>query len=49
MPIKEPLLRHRLQAIREARKNRPKKKLIKLKPPRYDDVYYQGVKWLDSQ
>lgn len=34
--------------LKELRKRlKKRRKLIKPKPPRYDDIYYAGVRWLD--
>jgi len=54
--IKKEEVRKRLQARLKARKERQKiceacpnfSKPIKYTPPRYDEVYYRGVEWLDS-
>ena len=48
---KKKKFKERMRELRERHKNRQKKdnKLINpVKTPRYDDVYYEGVAWLDS-
>jgi hypothetical protein len=40
-------LKERMQELREKIKNRPKKRMITPPPPRYDDVYFEGMRWLD--
>jgi hypothetical protein len=34
--------------IKLAEKNLQKQQIALSKPPRYDDVFFEGVKWLDS-
>lgn len=43
--IKESIKRHFRHKIRFKNKY---KKAIKITPPRYDEVYYKGVEWLNS-
>jgi hypothetical protein len=34
--------------IKLAEKKRDKGRLVTPRPPRYDDVYWKGLEWLDS-
>jgi len=40
-------LKERIQA-KLAEKKLKKQQITMAKPPRYDDVFFEGVKWLDS-
>ena len=40
-------LKDQIQA-KLAEKKLQKQQIILSKPPRYDDVFFEGVKWLDS-
>jgi hypothetical protein len=41
------VLKEQIQAKR-AEKKLQKQQIALSKPPRYDDVFFKGVKWLDS-
>jgi hypothetical protein len=40
-------LRRKLKKLIQKRKNE-RVKFIENNPPRYDEVYWEGIKWLDS-
>ena len=48
---KKELLKQRLRKLGEEYRNRRRKEAAFIKPdppPRYDDVYFEGLAWLDS-